>query len=94
MDNVIKNSVRKELKLDDQVKGFVDRAVGQLNLDEVLSAPAPALEDFGEALMERLLKKFMTEYILEGVLFADAVKKSKEALDLSAPVPGLDKVME
>lgn len=94
MEQLIKKTVKNELRLDDEVKGFVDRATNQIDLDEVLANPSGYLEGFALDLMERLMQKFLTKYVLEGVMFADHVKKSKETLDLNEQIPGLVEVME
>jgi hypothetical protein len=94
VDALIKKTVKKELQLDEQIKSFVDRSSSRLDLDEVLDNPEAVLEEFATELMEKLLRRFMNEYILEGILFADSVKRSKEDLDLSKPIDGLKEIME
>lgn len=72
----------------------MDRLFKAINLNELLANPTAYLDDFTQAVIEDVSKRFGNEFILEGVMFADKVKKAKDSLNLKKPIDGLAEVVE
>lgn len=87
MDRVIVQSVREELKLEAELKAFIEKQKSSLNLRDVLANPQAALNIFAIDLAEEAVKAFQTKYILQGIRFAENVKNKKRGLDLEGKIP-------
>lgn len=85
MDKTIEKFVRSEDSIEERVKAFIEAAFESLDIDVIMQAPQQELEMFGEKLAGQVFQKFSTEAILEGVKFADAVKKLKTDVNIEVP---------
>ena len=85
MDKVIEQFIKKEDAIEAKLKAHMQERFQILDLDTIMQHPEAELGMFADKLAEECFQKFSTECILEGIRFADSVKKKKTDVNIAVP---------
>ena len=87
MDKTIHKHLDKKEAIYQRIQELILQTYQELSLPEILTNPENELAIFSEDLTQKIIDKFSTELILEGVNFADEVMKMPKPVEIQ---PGND----
>ena len=82
MEKLITNLIQNELTLEEEVKAELEKRFNELDLRAILANPRGELNDFTTRLIDEVFVKYSRRFVKTGLDFSEAVKKSKQALEI------------